>query len=111
MTSPLLGHWAVQMRTPVGSIAADMTFDETPDGFTGSAAGKSETVPLRNIRIEVSGDAPHVTWQQSITKPLRLDLEFDVTLEGDEMFGHSRAGRLPKSTVTGTRVRDGGVTP
>jgi hypothetical protein len=111
MSSPLLGHWAVQMRTPVGSIAAAMTFDETVDGFAGSAAGKSETVPLRNIRIEASGDTHHVTWQQSITKPLRLNLEFDVTIEDDEMFGHSRAGRLPKSTVIGARIRDVGVTP
>ena len=43
-------------------------------------------------------------WSQTITKPMRLNLDFDVVIEADEMRGHSRAGRLPRSAVTGRRV-------
>jgi hypothetical protein len=34
---------------------------------------------------------------------MRLNLEFDVVVTGDRLAGHSRAGRLPRSTVTGLR--------
>jgi hypothetical protein len=33
----------------------------------------------------------------------RLHLAFDVVVDGDTMAGHSRAGRLPRTTVTGIR--------
>ncbi|MGW7492395.1 hypothetical protein [Streptomyces sp. NPDC054786] len=35
------------------------------------------------------------------TKPLRLNLSFAVTVDGDTLSGTSRAGRLPASKVTG----------
>jgi hypothetical protein len=36
---------------------------------------------------------------------MRLNLDFDVVVEcdGDRLIGHSRAGRLPRSAVHGTR--------
>jgi hypothetical protein len=34
---------------------------------------------------------------------MRLNLAFDVVFDGDVMTGHSRAGRLPRSAVTGKR--------
>ena len=48
-------------------------------------------------------DGHHVTWRQTVTRPMRLNLEFDVTARGPTLVGHSRAGKLPRSTVTGTR--------
>ena len=42
-------------------------------------------------------------WRQSVTRPIRLDLDFDVTARGDQLTGHSRAGRLPRTQVTGHR--------
>ncbi len=56
-------------------------------------------VPLRDIAV----DGTLVTWKQSVTKPLRLNLAFAVDVRGDTLEGTSRAGRLPASKVTGTR--------
>lgn len=110
----LPGRWALTMSTPVGRINAEITFtagsdsdgdgDGDGDTLTGTAVGKSETVALHDIRTTPDGEGEHVTWRQSITKPMRLNLDFDVTITADEMHGHSRAGRLPKSTVTGRRL-------
>ncbi len=94
------------MRTPIGSVTAEMVFIETDEGLAGSAEGTTETVQLQDIHIVTDSSGEHVRWQQSITKPLRLNLDFDVLIVGDEMRGHSRAGRLPTSTVTGYRISD-----
>ncbi len=102
--STVLGRWALTMRTPIGSIDAQMTFADEGGGLTGTAAGKHETVALRDVRVSRQGEVEHLTWSQAITKPMRLNLDFDVLVEGDRMQGTSRAGRLPRSTVTGHRV-------
>ena len=104
--STLTGTWNLSMRTPIGTIHATMIFDEIDGVWTGTANadGTSPSVPLRNIRTEITTDGEHVTWSQSITKPMRLNLDFDVVVAGDQMTGHSRAGRLPRTTVSGTRA-------
>jgi hypothetical protein len=95
----IVGTWDLVMKTPIGSIAAVYTFTEDAGLLAGSAAGREETVPL----ADVSSDGSTVTWRQSITKPMRLNLEFEVQLDEDTLTGHSRAGRLPRSRVTGHR--------
>ena len=92
----LTGDWDVTIKTPIGSLAIVYSFSD--DG-TGTATGKGETVPLRDIVVV----GQRVTWRQSVTKPMRLNLEFDIEVDGDHMSGHSRAGRLPRSAVTGVR--------
>lgn len=44
-----------------------------------------------------------LTWSQHVTKPLRLTLQFDVTIDGDVMEGTAKAGKLPSSRVTAVR--------
>ncbi|WIE64896.1 hypothetical protein DEI99_016935 [Curtobacterium sp. MCLR17_036] len=102
--STLPGIWDLSMRTPIGTINARMQFTADRGIIVGAATGRGEDVPLRDVRVEDTSTGEHVTWSQSITKPMRLNLEFDVLVNGDGMVGHSRAGRLPRTTVTGTRV-------
>jgi hypothetical protein len=92
----LTGDWDVTIKTPIGSLAVVYSF---ADDGTGTATGKGETVPLRDIVVA----GQRVTWRQSVTKPMRLNLEFDVVVDGDRLTGHSKAGRLPRSAVTGSR--------
>jgi hypothetical protein len=66
----------------------------------GRASDGAQTVELTDVRV----DGQRVTWAQSITKPIRLNLHFDVTVDGDHLAGTSKAGRLPASTVVGQRV-------
>ena len=92
----LVGDWDVAIKTPIGSLAVVYSF---ADDGSGTATLKGETVPLRDIVVA----GQRVTWSQSVTKPMRLNLDFDVTVDGDHLTGHSRAGRLPRSAVTGVR--------
>lgn len=94
----LTGEWDVTIKTPIGSLAVVYTFTDDR-GIKGTATSKSETVPLRDITV-----AGHrITWKQTVTKPMRLNLEFDVQIDGDRFTGHSKAERLPRSAVTGVR--------
>jgi hypothetical protein len=92
----IIGTWDVTIKTPIGSLAVEYVF--SADGAA-VATLRGDVVPLRDIAV----DGRRVTWRQSITKPMRLTLDFDVHIDGDRLHGHSRAGRLPRSTVTGTR--------
>ncbi len=102
----LTGSWDVTMRTPIGSFAAVYHFADTADGLIGTAENRDETVVLTDIQVAHGSDGGHATWRQSVTKPMRLHLQFQVTVAGDTLTGHSRAGRLPPSHVRGTRRRD-----
>jgi len=94
------GSWDLAVRTPVGRQDVVLVLAVDADGaLTGRAVGDAETVPLDDVTL----DGDHLSWQQSITRPLRLRLRFDVTVTGDDLVGTSRAGRLPSSRVTGRR--------
>jgi hypothetical protein len=95
----ILGTWDVSMKTPIGTLNAAYVFTDAGGVLAGTASTTAETVPLAAIVC----DGPRVTWRQSVTRPLRLHLDFDVVVDGETMTGHSRAGRLPRTTVTGTR--------
>jgi len=99
----IAGIWDVELKTPIGSLAVVYTFVDTDGAPAGTANGRGETVPLHDIVVDDVAGGEHVTWRQSVTKPMRLNLDFDVTVAGDSLSGHSRAGKLPRTRVTGTR--------
>lgn len=105
MRVSVLGEWDVSIKTPVGSLQIVYRFYVNDGVLGGEAAGPNETVPCTDIVAIEGAEGQRVRWRQTVTKPMKLNLEFDVLVEGDQLGGHSRAGRLPRSTVTGTRRR------
>ena len=93
------GTWDLAIATPIGTIKAVVDFRRACDGLVGAARGAGEEVPL----AEVTLDGSQLSWKQAISKPMRLNLAFAVTVDGDTLTGTSRAGRLPASKVTGQR--------
>ncbi|GGM30646.1 hypothetical protein ACFQBY_12945 [Promicromonospora citrea] len=99
------GTWDVRIATPVGTIEARYVFAERDGVLTGTAESQGDTGTLEQLTTEPADDGVRVTWAQRVTRPLRLNLTFDVVVAGDTLTGRSRAGRLPASTVTGARRR------
>jgi hypothetical protein len=97
------GNWDVAIKTPIGTLAVQYAFTQGPAGLVGTATYKDETVALQDIATFDAAAGARLTWRQSVSKPMRLNLAFDVVFDGDVMTGHSRAGRLPRSAVTGRR--------
>ncbi|MER5782568.1 hypothetical protein ABT104_12695 [Streptomyces mobaraensis] len=93
------GIWNLSISTPIGKIKAVVDFRRQDGVLIGTAYGAGEEVPLQDVVL--AGD--RLTWKQSVTKPMRLNLAFDVAVDGDTLKGTSRAGRLPASKVTGER--------
>ncbi len=93
------GTWDVILATPIGRMQVVFEFTRTDGVLSGVARGKGEDTPLHDI-VEHDG---HVTWRQQITKPMRLNLEFDVAVLGAGLEGTSKAGRLPSTRVTGVK--------
>lgn len=94
------GEWQLEIKTPIGTQHATVTFADVDGRLSGHAAGAEEMIPLTDITV----DGDHVSWKQSITRPMRLHIVFDVTVEGEHLTGTSKAGRLPTSKVTGHRL-------
>ncbi|THC47003.1 hypothetical protein [Streptomyces sp. A1499] len=93
------GTWNLSIATPIGKIKAVVKLREQDGVLTGVAHGAGEEVALTDVtRV---GD--RVTWKQAITKPMRLNMTFDVTVHGDALQGTAKAGHLPSSKVTGER--------
>lgn len=100
----IIGTWLLRMKTPIGTIEATYRFDESDGQIRGSASGSGETTPLTDIVVETSPAGQRATWRQQITRPIRLNLEYTVIVTGDALSGESRAGRLPRTRVTGERI-------
>ncbi|MFJ2885370.1 hypothetical protein ACIO53_04935 [Streptomyces sp. NPDC087305] len=95
----VVGTWDLSVFTPIGKIKVVIELHEREGVLTGVARGAGEEVSLADISL----DGDRLTWKQAVTKPLRLNLAFDVTVDGDTLRGTSKAGRLPSSKVTGER--------
>jgi hypothetical protein len=100
MSTPFDGKWNVSIATPIGT--QEVLFDISSDDgeLRGSAHRGDEVSEFIDPKIE--GD--RMTWKQKVRHPLRLNLRFDVTVDGDIMAGVSRAGKLPSSDVRGHRA-------
>ncbi|WP_033343308.1 hypothetical protein [Catenuloplanes japonicus] len=96
------------MSTPIGSINSVYTFSRAGSDLVGSAVGAGDESQLDAITVDTaqSASGARVTWKQTVRKPLRLNLEFDVEVDAGEMNGRSRAGRLPQTKVSGRRRID-----
>ena len=98
--SSITGNWNVKIATPIGAQSVVLELIEKNGVVEGFARGSAESTPL----IDPVLNGNRLTWKQSITKPMRLNLTFDVTIDGDTLTGTSKAGMLPTSNVTGTRA-------
>jgi hypothetical protein len=104
MTADPAGTWALTIATPIGKLPVTLELTREAGLLHGTAEGRGETVDLHDLVATPGPDGVRLAWNQQVTKPIRLNLSFDVLVTADAMTGHSKAGRLPRSTVTGSRI-------
>ncbi|MFC3800753.1 DJ-1/PfpI family protein [Cohnella sp. GCM10012308] len=94
------GEWDTTIATPIGKMAAKLLIASVNGKLEGTATQGEEKSELLNLALE--GDI--LRWTQRITKPMRLNLAFEVSVSGDRMSGIARAGILPASKLSGARI-------
>lgn len=97
------GTWQLTIKTPVGSLPVELVVTDDRGSLVARAHGQGQDIPITDMVLVQHPDGSHLTWTQSVTRPLRLTLQFDVLISDDTLEGAARAGRLPASHVTGTR--------
>ncbi|HLY27252.1 MAG TPA: hypothetical protein VKQ72_12980 [Aggregatilineales bacterium] len=98
----LTGTWNLSISTPVGAQSAVLELTEDDGVVAGVLKNDADTLALNNPLLQ----GARLTWHSALTRPLRLNLAFDVTFDGDTLTGTSKAGFLPASSVTGRRVAE-----
>jgi hypothetical protein len=96
------GTWRLVIDTPIGKQHAVLELSIQDGTLRGTARDDQHggEMPLTDLAL----DGNRLTWAQAVRRPMRLNLTFDVTITGDELTGRAKAGRLPRSKVSGHRV-------
>lgn len=94
------GDWDTIIATPVGKMQVKLSISTSNGMIQGKATQGDETVEFISPALQDD----KLTWSLRIAKPMRLNLKFEVAAERDHMTGVAKAGLLPASKVTGTRV-------
>ncbi|MFB5193079.1 DJ-1/PfpI family protein [Alicyclobacillus fastidiosus] len=100
-TPVLDGTWEVTISTPIGK--QNVIFQiSTKDGLIrGTATQGGDVIEFVNPLIRGN----RLIWSQRVTKPMALNLKFEVTVTDNAMTGIAKARLLPPSKVEGTRLR------
>ncbi|WP_315796035.1 DJ-1/PfpI family protein [Paenibacillus sp. BIC5C1] len=94
------GNWNTTINTPVGKLEVELYIKTSTDVIQGTATQGDETIAFLNPVLCDN----KLTWTLPITKPMRLNLKFEVTVDEDQMSGTAKAGLLPSSKLTGKRI-------
>ncbi len=98
--SVLDGDWDTLIATPIGKMAVRLHIAEVNGVIRGTATQGDEVSDF----IDPVRKGNKLVWSQRITKPMRLNLNFEATVDGDLMSGTAKAGILPASRLTGRRL-------
>ncbi|WP_261303030.1 DJ-1/PfpI family protein [Paenibacillus andongensis] len=94
------GDWNTIIATPVGKMEVKLSISTSNGIIQGKATQEDETIDFINPLLQDN----KLTWSLRITKPILLNLNFEVAAGGDHMTGIVKAGILPASKLTGKRV-------
>lgn len=92
------GNWKVVVHSPMGARDFELAVKSNGGTFTGHSKG---AMGESDVAGQVSGEV--LTWSAKITNPMPLDLDFNVTVSGDELNGTVKLGALGDAKVTGNR--------
>jgi hypothetical protein len=95
------GTWNTTIDTPMGKQQGKLVFAQADGGWDGTAIGNDgEESKLDNL--VVNGD--EVSWEQTVTKPMKLNVKCSITIDGDKFSGKAKPGMFPAVNLSGERA-------
>lgn len=94
------GTWKTTMNTPMGKQEGTLTLETDGSDLSGKLAGPQGEIDIIDGKVE--GDK--LTWKAKLTSPMPMTLDFDATVDGDNISGNVKLGAFGNATFSGTRV-------
>jgi hypothetical protein len=94
------GTWNTVTKTPMGDQQATLTLKTEGDTLTGSSSNSMGTLEIENGKVEGN----KATWTMNMKVPFPIELEAEVTVDGDTLNGGIKAGAFGTQPITGTRA-------
>ena len=93
------GNWNLVVSTPMGERRATLSLKADGGTLTGSQMADGNTAEIFDGTV----NGNQLSWKVSISDPMPLTLEFNGTVDGDEVTGSVTLGNFGSSSFSGTR--------
>ncbi len=93
------GEWAMVMSTPMGDQAMTGRFVTDGDKLSGELLSPMGSQPFTGT---VTGN--RVKFDLAVEQPMKMTLKYDLTVDGDAIFGKVKMGMFGSSKLSGNRV-------
>ena len=93
------GNWNLVVETPMGERRATLSLKADGGTLTGSQMADGNTAEIFDGIL----NGNQLSWKVSISDPMPLTLEFNGTVDGDEVTGSVTLGNFGSSSFSGTR--------
>ena len=93
------GNWNLVESTPMGERRATLSLKADGGALTGSQMADGNTAEIFDGIV----NGNQLSWKVSISDPMPLTLEFNGTVDGDEVTGSVTLGNFGSSSFSGTR--------
>ena len=93
------GNWNLVVETPMGERRATLSLKADGGTLTGSQMADGNTAEIFDGIL----NGNQLSWKVSISDPMPLTLEFNGTVDGDEVTRSVTLGNFGSSSFSGTR--------
>ena len=93
------GNWNLVVATPMGERRATLSLKADGGTLTGSQMADGNTAEIFDGTV----NGNQLSWKVSISDPMPLTLQFNGTVDGDEVTGSVILGNVGSSPFSGTR--------
>ncbi len=96
------GTYDCIVKTPMGDQKAALTIVPSDDGTSFSGGLSSDMMGSMDIENgSIGGNT--LSWKMKMTSPMPMDLDCEVSVDGDNLTGSIKAGAFGSMGLTGTR--------
>src|SRR5262245_7880236 len=94
------GTWNIEINTPMGLQKGTIELKTDGGALSGTQSAMGSSSPIEGGTV--AGDTG--TWKTSVTSPMPMTLELQVTADGDALSGSVKAGAFGSFPLKGSRA-------
>lgn len=99
--SSATGRWTATIDSPIGKQVIDL--DIVDDGSTVTGTATATDGDVAQI-FDGTAKGAELGWSIVVPRPMKMTIQFKVTVTGDAFEGTAKPGILPASKVTAVRA-------